>query len=69
MSLREQTLTEWQRRARKALDTWPIGGLEESAAAAIQQAHRDGIKHAAKVVEEKGDAKMAMELRRLADRS
>jgi hypothetical protein len=35
--------TEWEKRARKALDHWEPDGLEGSVAEALETAFRDGI--------------------------
>jgi len=57
---------DWRQRARKALDNW-APNAETSVAVELKVAFRDGIRHAAKFVEERGDRDLAMAIRRLAE--
>jgi hypothetical protein len=59
--------TEWEKRARKALDFWDASGLEGSVASAIHEGFRDGIKRAAAAVQERGHPALAIDLTRLAE--
>jgi hypothetical protein len=59
--------SEWERRARQALNRWSNGGKEESVAAAIHEAFNDGVRLAAGFVEKDGHSELGLDLRRLAD--
>ena len=57
---------DWRQRARKALDNWG-GSPEINVAVAIEDGYLDGLKRAARFIEEKGQRELAMMVRRLAE--
>ncbi len=57
---------DWRKRARKALDNWSPSS-EIAVAVELKVAFKDGIRHAAAFVEERGDRDLAMAIRRLAE--
>ena len=58
--------TEWEKRARRALDRWSPD-LQTSVAAEIESSFRDGIRHAAKLLDARGEKLLAIDLQRAAD--
>ena len=54
----------WLQAARKALDTWAPSS-EVAVAAAIRDAHAGGLRAAAKLLQDRGELALAMEVRKL----
>jgi gluconate kinase len=64
-----RTLSEkahWHQRARKALDNW-APNTETSVAAALEESYRDGLRRAARFIDEKGQRELAAMVRKLAE--